>query len=244
MSNLLATKLEQFARLSDEDRRVLETLTSKPILRYGAGTDIVCEGEDPRTVRLLLSGWAYRYKQLPNGRRQVVALLLPGDLCDHNGFVLSEMDHSIGALTPVTLVEIPPAAFETMMNAHPRVTRALHWESLVNAAVQREWMLNLGRRVAVERLTHVFCEVFYRLRAIGLTQGDSCEMPLTQTDLADVIGMTPVHVNRVLQTLRAQELVVLRGRRLTIPDLAALKQAALFTPNYLHLGLVGARSDA
>lgn len=244
MQNPLVTKLEQFARLSDEDQRALHTLTSQPVRRYQPDTDIVCEGDAPQTVRLVLSGWAYRYKQLPDGRRQVVALLLPGDLCDHNVFVLSEVDHSIGALNDVTLVEIPPAAFEAMMTAHPHVTRALGWASLVNAAMQREWVLNLGRRVAVERLTHLFCEVFYRLRAIGLTQGDSCEMPLTQTDLADVIGMTPVHVNRVLQTLRRQKLVELRGRRLTIPDLEGLERAALFTPSYLHLRHIGAQSDA
>jgi CRP-like cAMP-binding protein len=244
MFNPLITKLEQFTHLSSEDQRVLQTLTSEPVRRYEPGTDSVREGDDPQAVRLVLSGWAYRYKQLPDGRRQVVALLLPGDLGDHNVFVLSEMDHSIGALSAVTLIEIPPAAFEAMMTAHPRVTRALYWESLVNAAVQREWMLNLGRRVATERLTHLFCEVFYRLRAIGLVQGDSCEMPLTQADLADVIGMTPVHVNRVLQTLRRQKLVELKGRRLTIPDLPALERVALFTPNYLHLGQVGVRFDA
>jgi CRP-like cAMP-binding protein len=244
MLNPLITKLEQFTHLSDEDRRVLQTLTSEPVRRYGPGTDIVSEGDAPQAVRLILSGWAYRYKQLPDGRRQVVGLLLPGDLGDHNVFVLSEMDHSIGALSAVTLVEIPPAAFEAMMTAHPRVTRALYWESLVNAAVQREWMLNLGRRVGTERLAHLFCEVFYRLRAIGLVQDDSCEMPLTQADLADVIGMTSVHVNRMLQTLRRQELVELKGRRLTVPDLPALERVALFTPKYLHLGHVGVRFDA
>ncbi|WP_267361115.1 MULTISPECIES: Crp/Fnr family transcriptional regulator [unclassified Methylobacterium] len=244
MLNPLIAKLEQFTHLSNEDRLMLQTLTSEPVRSYMPGTDIVREGDAPQTVRLILSGWAYRYKQLPDGRRQVIALFLPGDLCDHNVFILSEMDHSIGALSAVTLVEIPPAAFEAMMAAHPRVTRALWWESLVNAAMQREWMLNLGRRMAPERLANLFCEVFYRLRAIGLTQGDSCEMPLTQADLADVIGMTSVHVNRVLQTLRRQQLVELRGRRLTIPDLPALERAALFNPNYLHLDHVGARFDA
>jgi CRP-like cAMP-binding protein len=236
----LIAKLEQFAPLSHEDQKVLQTLMSEPVRHYRPGTDIVREGDDPKVVRLILSGWAYRYKVLPDGRRQVVALFLPGDLCDHNVFVLSDMDHSIGTLNDVTLIEIAPVAFEAMMTARPRVTRALWWESLVNTAVQREWMLNLGRRNASERMAHLFCEVFYRLRGIGRTQGDSCEMPLTQADLADVIGMTSVHVNRVLQTLRRQKLVELRGRRLFIPDLPALERAALFNPNYLHLGRAGA----
>ncbi len=243
MLNPLIAKLEQLTRLSAEDRQLLETLTSEPVRRCEPGTDIVREGDDPHSVRLILSGWAYRYKQLPDGRRQVVALLLPGDLCDHDGWVLSEMDHSIGALSVVTLAEIPPAAFEATMSAHSRVAQVLRWDALVNTAMQREWMLNLGRRSATERLAHLFCEVFYRLRPIGLLQGNTCEMPLTQTDLADVIGMTPVHVNRVLQVLRRQGLIELRGRRLTIPDLAGLERAALFNPNYLHLGHVGARFD-
>lgn len=244
MLNPLIAKLEQFTRLSDQDREVMQTLTREPVRRYEPGTDIVREGDDPRAVRLILSGWAYRYKQLPDGRRQVVALILPGDLCDHNVFVLTEMDHSIGTLSAVTLVEIPPTSVEAMMTAHPRLTRALWWEGLVNAAVQREWMLNLGRRNAIERLAHLFCEVFYRLRAIGLTQDNTCEMPLTQADLADVIGMTPVHVNRVLQTLRRQELLELKGRRLIILDPLALEQVALFNSNYLHMAHVGARFDA
>lgn len=244
MLNPLVAKLQQFTQLSDADRQMLEALTREPPRRFPPSTDIVSEGDEPKVVRLVMAGWAYRYKQLPDGRRQMVALFLPGDLCDHNVFVLSAMDHSIGTLSAVTLVEIPPAIFEAMMTAHPRVTRALWWESLVNAAVQREWMLNLGRRSASERLAHLFCEVFYRLRGIGLTQGSACDMPLTQTDLADLIGMTPVHVNRVMQTLRRQKLVELRSRRLTIPDLAALEKVALFSPNYLHLDHVGARFDA
>lgn len=243
MLNPLIAKLEQFTRLSAEDRQALQTLTSEPVHCYEPGTDIVCEGDTPHSVRLILSGWANRYKQLPDGRRQVVALLLPGDLCDHDGLVLSETDHSIGALSAVTLVEIPPAAFEATMTAHPRVARALRWDALVNVAIQREWMLNLGRRSGAERLAHLLCEVFYRLRGVGLVQGASCEMPLTQLDLADVIGMTSVHVNRMLQTQRRQELFGLKGRRLTILDLVALEQAALFNPNYLHLGHVGARFD-
>ena len=244
MLNPLIAKLEQFTHLSDIDRAGLQNLVAEPLRCYRPGTDIVSEGDDPKVVRLVLAGWAYRYKQLPDGRRQVVALFLPGDLCDHTVFVLSEMDHSIGALSAVTLVEIQPATFETLMAEHPRVTRALWWEGLVSAAVQREWMLNLGRRSAGERLAHVFCEVFYRLRGIGLTQGTTCDMPLTQTDLADLIGMTPVHVNRVLQMLRRQRLVELKSRRLTIPDLPTLEKAALFNPNYLHLDQVGARFDA
>jgi len=243
MDHPLIAKLEQFSCLSGEDRRALEALTDGPVQSFAPRADIVREGESPRVVRLILSGWACRYKQLPSGRRQTLALFLSGDLCDHNVFVLSKMDHSIGALSSVTLVEIAPPAFEGMMAARPRVTRALWWESLVNAATQREWILNLGGRDAVERLAHFFCELAYRLRGIGQMRDGGCDLPLTQTDLAEVVGLTSVHVNRTLQTMRRQGLLEIRGRRLTIPDLPALERVASFNPNYLHLDRVGARFE-
>nr|USU32740.1 Crp/Fnr family transcriptional regulator [Methylobacterium sp. OTU13CASTA1] len=244
MNDPLIVKLEQFEHLDDEERRALLALTDGRMLHYEPRSDIIREGEDPRVVRLVLSGWACRYKQLPDGCRQIVAFFLPGDLCDHNVFVLSEMDHSIGTLTAVTLIEIAPAAFEAMMSARPQVTRALWWESLVNAGTQREWILNLGGRDALERLAHLFCELFHRLRGIGQTQDASYDMPLTQSDLAEVTGLTPVHVNRTLQTLRQRGLLTLKGRRLTILSRPGLERLALFNPNYLHLERVAARQDA
>lgn len=244
MLDPLLAKLEPLTHLSDDDRRALQALAGRPARRYEPDTIIVREGEDPQMVRLLLSGWAHHYKELPDGRRQMVALSLPGDLRGFDTDMLFEMDHSIGALSAVTLIEIRLAAFEEMMSAHPRVMRALHRQALVDAAVQREWLLNLGRRTATERLAHLFCELFHRLRGIGQTEGNACDIPLTQADLADLVGITPVHVSRVLQTLRAQQLIALRGRRLTLPNLQALERAALFNPRYLRLGRIGARAEA
>ncbi len=230
----ITAKLQQFVPLSETDRHALDRFACERVRHFTAREDVLREGDDPRFINLILSGWACRYKQLGDGRRQIIAFLLPGDLCDHNIFLLREMDHSLGTLAPVTLAEISRETFETVTHGHPALARAFNWETLVNAAIQREWTMNLGQRDAFERMAHLFCELFHRLHTIGLAEGDSYHLPLTQVDLADATAMTPVHVNRTLQELRARGLLELKRRRLTIPDLAALEAAALFTPNYLH----------
>jgi CRP-like cAMP-binding protein len=244
MTNPLVRKLEQFTRLSEADCAILNGIITQRVRHVAAGADLIREGDQPRDVNLFLTGWACRYKQLEDGRRQIVAFFLPGDLCDHNVFILREMDHSISALTPITVAELSRDAFERITLDHPRITQALWWETLVNAAVQREWTVNLGQRDAAERMAHLLCELFLRLRGVGLTEGDSCAFPLTQSDLAGATGMSVVHVNRTLQELRGRDLLTLKSRRLTIPDLDAMMRAGLFNPNYLHLDREGARFDA
>ena len=193
---------------------------------------------------IVLEGWGCRYKTLPDGRRQIVAIFIPGDLCDFNLYMLKEMDHSIGAITPLKVAEFGREDVEKLTAEHPRITEALFWDQLVSAAVQREWTLNVGQRTAYERLSHFLCEMFFRLRAVGLTSGNSCDFPLTQTDLADTTGLTAVHVNRTLQDLRRDGLVELQARKLTIPNLQALMRAGTFNPNYLHFGHEGSHLDA
>ena len=207
-------------------------------------TDIISEGDRPTHVNLMLRGWACRYKVMEDGRRQIVSFFVPGDFCDLNVYILKEMDHGIGAITNVRIAQIVPADMERVTHAHPRVTQALWWHELVNVSVQREWTLNLGARSAYERIAHLFAETFLRLHCIGLTQGDSCDFPLTQVDLADASGLTPVHVNRTLQELRREGLIELDRQRLRIPDLERLKRVAMFTPNYLHMNHEGSYLDA
>ena len=153
------------------------------------------------------------------------------------------MDHAIGALTPVNFVEVSHDAVVQLMNDRPRVARALWWQFLVGVAVQREWTVNVGLRSALERLGHLFCELYLRLEAVGLANGYGYDFPITQTDLADATALTPVHVNRMLKELRASGLISLGGRVLTIPDFDVLQDTALFTPDYLHLGQKGNSSD-
>jgi len=234
MHMLLSLKLRRYVPLSQGEIDALGHVCRHSIGTARAHRDIIRQGDAPHPVKLIVDGWAVRYKMLPDARRQIVSLLLPGDLCDFNGFLLKEMDHSVGALTPVTYAEMPHDLIEAMCEHHPALARALGLESLVVAAIQREWTLSLGQRTARERIAHLFCEIFERLEMVNLTEGGRCEMPLTQVDLGEITGMTTVHVNRTLQALRREGLIVLDNRILTIPDRRALMTVGMFNPNYLH----------
>lgn len=231
-------------RLSPADCAVLERAASERVRNFGPRVDIAREGERPKDVQLILSGWACRYKQLEDGRRQVVSFFLPGDICDLNIFILREMDHSIGTITPVSIADLSRDFFDQIGTGYPRIVTAFWWESLVNSAIQREWTMNLGQRTASERMAHLFCEILVRLRLAGLTQADSCEFPLTQADLADATGLSKVHVNRTLQELRSAGLIVLKGKTLVVPNLGRLMNAGLFNANYLHMEREGSQLDA
>lgn len=228
-------RLNALVPLTDAGIAAYVKAVGERIQRAGAGEDLVSEGDPPDRVRVILSGWLTRYKTLEDGRRQIVSLLLPGDTCDAQVYLLRRMDHSIGTLTPVVYAEIEPARFEDLLAADRSLADAFRIETLVTTAIEREWVLNLGRRVALERIAHLLCEIFERLRTVGLLDGKSCVFPITQMDLADATGLSVVHVNRTIQELRASDLIVLRERTLTINDLDALKSLAMFLPNYLHL---------
>lgn len=235
VSNPLVRRFRNFTPLSVDDEARLDALTTYPQSK-GPRRDLIREGDRPHAVFLILHGWACRYKMLADGRRQLLQFLLPGDLCDVHNIVLEEMDHSIGAVTEVRYAEIAHDRLDELARDAPHLRRALWWHSMTAMAMQREWTMNIGQRCASERLGHLFCELFYRLRAVELTDGSSCDMPVTQTDLGDATGLTSVHINRTLQDLRETGLIVLKGKRLTIPDLDALRDNALFSENYLHLG--------
>lgn len=240
----LIRKLQHFTRLSAADREALHQAVAGRVRRFGVREDVIREGDEPTAIYVMLSGWACRYKFLEDGRRQIVAFFLPGDLCDLNIFILRRMDHSIGTLTNVTVAEVRRETFEELLEHHPRVTQALWWEALVTVAIQREWTVNLGQRDALERLAHLLCELYLRLKSSGLAEDGQCAFPITQTDLADATGLSTVHVNRTLQDLRQQGLIRLANRRLIILDLERLKQVAFFDANYLHLQREGAHLDA
>lgn len=243
MESALFRRLELFTQLSSEDHAALSRVTTK-IRVIEPRHDLIREGEPPTHVNLVLRGWGARYKMLPDGKRSLVGFFIPGDFCDLNAYVLKQMDHSISAITPLRVATIEPTDLLQLMVDNPRVTQALLWHELVSAAVQREWTHNVGARPAFQRLAHLFVEVFIRMRSVGLAEADSCDFPLTQYDLAEATGLTPVHVNRTLQVLRAEGLVEIGQRRLRIPDLARLEEAAMFNPNYLHLDCEGANLHA
>ena len=198
--------------------------------------DLVREGDDPKAVRVILRGWASRYKSLPDGRRQVIGFFIPGDFCDPVSHLAREMDYSVAAVTAVQHAAIPAEEMSRLIEERPQLARALAVHQLVDNSIDREWLLNVGQRTAYERIGHLLVELYYRLRIVGLADDDGCDFPLTQGDLAEATGLTPVHVNRTLQDLRRAGLVELAHRRLILPDLPALMRASHYNPNYLHLG--------
>ena len=248
MATYLIRKLEQFTQLSADDKRDLEQAAAVKVRLVRPREDIIREGDQPRQINLILDGWACRYKVLEDGRRQIVSFLVPGDVCDIHMFILKQIDHSMGALTSVRVAEIPSDIILEVIDASPRLTRALWWNSLVEEAISREWTTNLGQREAIERLAHLFCELYFRLKAVGLTDDangqKSFEFPVTQDQLADATGMSTVHVNRTLQEMRDRDIIIWRGKTITIPDLEALRSVAMFNTNYLHLDRDGQEFDA
>jgi CRP-like cAMP-binding protein len=234
MINPLLRKLNNFTKLSEEESNAVNEC-SADARDFAAREDVISQGDRTGGVKLLLEGFACRYKVLEDGRRQIVSYFVPGDLCDLRVFILKRMDHSIGALVASKVATISPENVLRLTNNYPNLTRALWWSTLVEEAITREWIVNVGQRNALERMAHLFCELLYRFRAVGLNHGNSCTLPLTQVELAETLGLSSVHVNRTLQELRRQKLITLNGGMLTIENLDALKEVSLFNPDYLHL---------
>jgi CRP-like cAMP-binding protein len=232
LDNPLARKLQRFVRLSDDDRQRLAAAMI-PAREIAAHVDILEEGDDPRAVNVVLRGWACRYRQLPNGHKQIVSLLLPGDPCDLQVFRQRHVHHAVGSLTPLSLAQIPGAAVKDLMACSATLEEAFFRERQAVSAIQHEWTVSLGRRTGIERLAHLFCELHARLTAVGLSDGDTCPMPITQIDLADAMGQTSVHINRTLKELRGMRLINLSGRRLTILNQPELRALAMFEPAYV-----------
>jgi CRP-like cAMP-binding protein len=234
MENPLIAKLERGAELREDDRRLLRELVARP-RGIGPREDLIQEGDRPEDVHLVMGGFACRYKLLPGGERQIMAYLVSGDLCDLHVAILGEMDHGISTLSACEIVFIPRQTVEELTEKHGRINRALWWSTLVDEAILREWLVNMGRRAADKQLAHLFCELLVRLQVVGRADGNSYELPVTQAELADTLGISPVHVNRLLQQLRGDGLITLKGKDLTIDDVQGLMAFAEFNPNYLHL---------
>ncbi len=230
----LPQKLERFCPLSAEEKHALMVAMSSE--RYFIpGEDLVRVDHLPEGVFVILDGMACRYKLLPNSRREILGLLLPGDLCDLRAFLMKRMDHCIGALTSVTTALMPPESVADLLDRFPRVMRAFWWTTLVEDSITREWLVNVGFRTALERVAHLFCEIFDRLEAVGLTRNNQCTMPLTQVELADTLALSAVHVNRTLMYMRRAGLVRLHRGQLELLDRDALQRASGFDARYLHL---------
>jgi CRP-like cAMP-binding protein len=193
------------------------------------------EGEELTSSTILIEGIMCRYKDLRGGERQITELHVAGDFVDLHSFTLKRLDHDVMALSPSRVAIVPHERLADLTAAYPHLARVYWFSTNLDAAIHREWQLSLGRRSAVSRLAHIFCELEVRLGLVGLTEGGSYALPVTQMDLSECLGLTPVHLNRVLQELRADGLLEFRSGRVTIRDRVRLERLAEFDPNYLYL---------
>jgi len=200
------------------------------------GTIIVHEGQETETSTLLIEGFMCRYKDLRDGKRQILEMQVAGDFVDLHGFTLKRLDHSIMALGPCRIAEAPHSRLRRITEEHAHLTRLLWFTTNLDAAAHRSWVLSLGRRRALPRLAHLFCELHLRLQLVRRVLADnSYHLPLTQADLSDCLGITPVHVNRTMQLLRETGLAEFRSGIVHIHDIAGLHALAEFDPQYLYL---------
>ncbi|MBR2173411.1 Crp/Fnr family transcriptional regulator [Sphingopyxis sp.] len=233
MANRFIEKLQNFGHLGPDDVAALAAATAAPRM-VGARRDLIREGDQPGPVFVILDGWACRYKILPSGTRQVLAFLMPGDSCDLHAGLLAEMDHSIQTVTPALVATIDRIQMDRIMDRHPAVARAMYVGQLIDEGTMRAWITSMGRRASIERVAHLMCELYLRARNIGLINEDRLRLPLSQLLLADALGMTAVHLNRVLKELRLSGAMNLQRGSLEITDPVKLIQIAGFDENYLH----------
>lgn len=230
---MLLRKLESIATLSDEDRQVIESLPAR-IRTLRSGQDVMREGDTPSQCCLIVDGWICRYKMLDEGRRQIFSFHIPGDMPDVQSLHLQTMDHSLSTVTDATVAFIPHENIRDLMLRFPRLGALLWRDTLIDAAIFREWMAGIGRKSAFGRIGHLFCEMYAKLEAVGLASDHRFSLPVTQGGLADALGLTTVHVNRTLQEMRRQGLITLRDNTLVVHAWDELVRSSEFDPTYLH----------
>lgn len=232
MFNAFLLRLMHAAELGDQEIQAIEELCRQP-RDIAAKKYLSREGDEMHSFPVILSGWAARYQILRDGARQITRLLLPGDAVYFDGTPGGTAIDEVVTLSPCKIVHIAHADMRRLIDRFPAIGEAMRaYGSMENAALA-SWVVNVGRRDALERMAHLICETQYRLSLVERHQGQHIAFPLTQDDLADALGLTPVHINRKLQQLRQDGLITLRSKQLTIHDLRSLQQIAGFDPSYL-----------
>jgi CRP-like cAMP-binding protein len=230
----LVRKLESIARLSAEERaailRLPLTLRTLP-----ADQDIVREGDAPTESCLVVEGFACRYNLTPQGKRQIHSFHIAGDIPDLQSLHIDVMDHSLCTLVPSKLAFIQHSDLRALMRSYPRVGDLFWRDTLIDAAIFRQWIIGIGRRDARAQVAHLLCELLVRLRAVSMVQDNAFKLPVTQAELGDALGLSTVHVNRTLQELRGERLIELHGSALTVLDWDGLQEVGEFDATYLHL---------
>ncbi len=230
----LITRLESISEMPAAARDLIRTLPI--IIRTVAADSEICrDGDKVSESLLLIEGMLQRYKALPNGRRQILAFHVPGDIPDLQTLHEPVMDHTLASVTESRIGAIPHTALQRLVADNDSIRTALWREALIDAARFRQWIANLGGRNAYQRAAHLFCELYVRLRAVGLARSDGIGLPLTQAQLSEALGLSVVHVNRTLQALKKDGLIAMNRRTLQILDWERLQAAAEFQPQFLHL---------
>lgn len=231
--HLLVRHLSSFVTLTEAEKGAIRRLPVQERL-VPARTDIVTAGERPNQCCIVLTGMAFRYKLTSNGGRQILQFHVPGDIPDLQSLHLPVMDHHLAALTQSTIGTIPHEAVHDLTARFPQVASAFWRLNLADAALLRERIVSLGQRPALSRLAHFLCEMFVRLQWVGLTDGQTMRLPITQPELADALGLSYVHVNRMMQELRGQGLIETDRDVVALPDWPGLRTLAGFDSGYLH----------
>jgi len=230
----LLLNLEQHDVLTDEERDILRRIVVRE-KRFSAGEDLVVEGSRPGQSSLLVEGFAARYKLTAEGMRQITALHVAGDFVDLHAFLLKTMDHGVVALSPCRVGLSDHADLKIVTERYPHLTRMLWLDTLIHGSIHRAWIVAMGRRSKASHLAHILCELYVRLGVVRRTDSWSFHLPLSQSEMADVLGLSLVHMNRVIQTLRRESLISWNNQTITILDWARLKEVAEFDPTYLSL---------
>jgi CRP-like cAMP-binding protein len=229
----MVRKLERRARLDDEDRDALLALPHHQ-RRVAVGAHLIRDGDTPDHCCLLLSGFAYRHKITGEGGRQVLSLHVAGDFVDLQNSLLEVSDHNVQMLTDGDVAFVPREAIKALALARPAIGVAMWVDTLVDSSIFREWVVNVGRRDARSRVCHILCEFSLRLEEAGLARNHRYELPMTQEQLADAVGLTSVHVNRVLRQLGEEGLIARHKRAIVIEDWARMRDVGDFNERYLH----------
>lgn len=232
--SLLVRKLNNNVALNDDEQQAVLELPHV-VRDLKASAYIVRERDVLGHCAVLCRGFAFRHKLVEDGARQILSILLAGDALDLQQLFLDHADHNIQALTDVTVAMVPRAALRALAFDRPAVGRSLMVAMQIEAAISREWLVNVGRREARERIAHLLCEIAVRLNRQSRVAECGYELPMTQEQLGDALGLTSVHVNRMLRTLETDGLIIRRKRTIFIPDWTKLRRMAGFNPAYLHL---------
>jgi CRP-like cAMP-binding protein len=231
----MVRQLSMREEFSDADREAIFALPYT-VRKVQAGQYLVWDGDKPQNSCLLLSGFAYRHKLAGNGGRQIVSIHMRGDIVDLQNSLLGTADHNVQMLTVGEIAMIPVEEMRDLAFRHPSVGMAMWYETLIESSIFREWVLNVGRRDARTRIAHLLCEIALRMEVAGLGEHMNYELPITQEQLADAVGLTSVHVNRTLMKLEEEGLITRSRRMIAVVDWKKLVSVADFEPRYLHLG--------